>query len=49
MTLPVLAGRRNGRAPASGENAPIVIHENAGLIAGLSTPLLSDLVTVAST
>src|SRR5258706_5224337 len=47
--LPELAGRRNGRLPMSGEYWPILIVGNAGLTAGLRTPLLNDFVTTAST
>ena len=48
MSEPECGGRRNGRAPTSGENCPIGMPGNVGLIAGLSTPPDSDSVTSAS-
>jgi UDP-glucose 4-epimerase len=38
----------NGRAPTSGENAPMGIPGKAGLMAGWSAPLAKDFVTSAS-
>src|SRR5215813_3044246 len=46
--LPVFAGRRNGCWPSNGLKLPIGMPGNAGLNDGVSAPLDSDFVIVAS-